>query len=99
MSCRICDYKRRGYFYVKEEIEYSIVGVYKFKGEKTRGYDRAVSCYIRDGGLDVATWHSHAYNPDDEPGYFKQGCFYMGKENIVAWLSINDYVIDMNDSD
>lgn len=37
--------------------------------------------------------------PDDEPGYFKQGCFYMGKENIVAWLSINDYVIDMNDSD
>ena len=52
-----------------------------------------------NGGLDVATWHSHAYNPDDEPGYFKQGCFYMGKENIVAWLSINDYVIDMNDSE
>ena len=32
-------------------------------------------------------------------GGFKQGCFYMGKENIVAWLSINDYVIDMNDSE
>jgi hypothetical protein len=40
MSCRICDYKRRGYFYVKEEVEYSIVGVYKLKGEKARGYDR-----------------------------------------------------------
>lgn len=98
MSCRICDYKRRGYFYVKEEIEYSIVGVYKFKGEKPEDMTGCVVLY-KDGGLDVATWHSHAYNPDDEPGYFKQGCFYMGKENIVAWLSINDYVIDMNDSD
>lgn len=25
----------------------------------------------KNGGLDVATWHSQAYNPDDEPGYFK----------------------------
>ena len=50
----------------------------------------------KNGGLDVATWHSQAYNPDDEPGYFKQGCFYMGKEHILAWLPINDYCIDIN---
>ena len=53
----------------------------------------------KNGGLDVATWHSDAYRLGEERGYFKQGCFYMGKEKIVAWLSINDYVIDMNDSD
>lgn len=53
----------------------------------------------KNGGLDVAAWHSDAYSIGEERGYFKQGCFYMGKENIVAWLSINDYVIDMNDSE
>lgn len=53
----------------------------------------------KNGGLDVATWHSDAYRLGEKRGYFKQGCFYMGKEKIVAWLSINDYVIDMNDSD
>lgn len=53
----------------------------------------------KDGGLDAATWYSQAYKPDEKPGYFKQGCFYMGKEHILAWLPINDYCIDMNGSD
>ena len=53
----------------------------------------------KNGGLDVATWYSDAYRLGGERGYFKQGCFHMGKEKIVAWLSINDYVIDMNDSE
>ena len=53
----------------------------------------------KNGGLDVATWYSDAYRLGEERGYFKQGCFYISKKKIVAWLSINDYVIDMNDSE
>ena len=82
----------------KKKLNIPLSEFINLKEKKPEDMTGCVVLY-KNGSLDVATWYSHAYNPDDEPGYFKQGCFYMGKENIVAWLSINDYVMDMNDSE
>ena len=71
----------------KKKLNIPLSEFINLKEKKPEDMTGCVVLY-KNGGLD-----------DDEPGYFKQGCFYMGKENIVAWLSINDYVIDMNDSE
>ena len=82
----------------KKKLNIPLSEFINLKEKKPEDMTGCVVLY-KNGGLDVATWHSDAYRLGEERGYFKQGCFYMCKEKIVAWLSINDYVIDMNDSD
>lgn len=82
----------------KKKLNIPLSEFINLKEKKPEDMTGCVVLY-KNGGLDVATWHSDAYRLGEKRGYFKQGCFYMGKEKIVAWLSINDYVIDMNDSD
>ena len=82
----------------KKKLNIPLSEFINLKEKKPEDMTGCVVLY-KNGGLDVATWHSDAYRLGEERGYFKQGCFYMGKEKIVAWLSINDCVIDMNDSD
>ena len=67
----------------KKKLNIPLSEFINLKEKKPEDMTGCVVLY-KNGGLDVATWHSHAYNPDDEPGYFKQGCFYMGKENIIG---------------
>ena len=85
-------------FMSKKKLNIPLSEFINLKEKKPEDMTGCVVLY-KNGSLDVATWHSDAYRLGEERGYFKQGCFYMRKENIVAWLSINDYVIDMNDSE
>ena len=82
----------------KKKLNIPLSEFINLKEKKPEDMTGCVVLY-KNGGLDVATWHSDANRLVEERGYFKQGCFYIGKKKIVAWLSINDYVIDMNDSD
>lgn len=63
----------------KKKLNIPLSEFINLKEKKPEDMTGCVVLY-KDGSLDVATWHSHAYNPDDEPGYFKQGRFYMGKK-------------------
>lgn len=54
----------------KKKLNIPLSEFINLKEKKPEDMTGCVVLY-KNGSLDVATWYSHAYNPDDEPGYFK----------------------------
>lgn len=51
----------------KKKLNIPLSEFINLKEKKPEDMTGCVVLY-KNGSLDVATWYSHAYNPDDEPG-------------------------------
>lgn len=61
----------------KKKLNIPLSEFINLKEKKPEDMTGCVVLY-KNGGLDVATWHSDAYRLGEERGYFKQGVFLYG---------------------
>ena len=68
----------------KKKLNIPLSEFINLKEKKPEDMTGCVVLY-KNGSLDVATWYSHAYNPDDEPGYLPQQLSISSSENFPSY--------------